>query len=60
MSNFTSLELRKLADASEGERVVRYNPETGAKYLADPNTLEPSPWPLLGIAITNEDLPKRT
>lgn len=60
MSNFTSLEIRKLADYSDGERVERFHPESGAKFLADPDTLEPRPWPLAGVALINETLPRHT
>jgi len=44
-----ALTLRKLADTESVERVARFHPETGAKFLVDPATGEPSPWPLLGL-----------
>lgn len=53
--------LRKLADTSEGERVARFDPVTGAKYLANPanphpetGEPQPEPWPLLGVRIESE------
>lgn len=51
MPELTSLEIRKVADKSDGERVVRFHPESGNRYLADPNTLEPKPWPLKGVEL---------
>lgn len=50
---------RKLADTSDGERVKRFDPETGEAYLADPatwdrdnpGTWEPKPWPSAGFEI---------
>jgi hypothetical protein len=59
------LEVRKLADTSVGERVARYDPVTGAKYLADPDTWDvndrstwvASPYPLLGVRVEG-DAPK--
>ena len=44
------LRVRKLADQS-GERITRYNPETGEKYLVNPETGEPENWPFLGLKI---------
>lgn len=60
-----SLRVRKLADRSAGERVTRYDPETGQSYQADPevwNRSDPetwiaSPWPFAGLKI--EEAPKR-
>jgi hypothetical protein len=54
-----ALTIRKLADKSAGERVARFDPETGARYLADPETWDrhdestwvETPWPLAGIQI---------
>ena len=59
-----SLQVRKLADTSVGERVTRYDPETGAAYLADPETWDrddpetwvASPWPFAGLQVI--DAPK--
>lgn len=59
--------VRKLADKSSGERIKRFNPETGEAYLADPATWDandPSthvatPWPSLGYVIEGE-LPNKT
>jgi hypothetical protein len=45
-----TLTLRKLADKESVERVARFDPMTGAKFMVDPATGEPSPWPLLGLA----------
>lgn len=62
---YLPLTIRKLADRSVGERVKRFDPETGQGYLADPATWDRSdestwvenPWPTLGIAIEG-DAPK--
>lgn len=48
------LTLRKIADTSSGERVPRWDPETGEKFLVNPATGEPEPWPLLGVQIEGE------
>lgn len=48
------LRIRKLADTSVGERVVRYDPDTGEKYLANPATGQREPWPLKGVQIVGE------
>lgn len=45
------LTFRKLADQSKGERVKRYDPETGAAFLVNPATGEAEPWPTLGWMI---------
>jgi len=47
--------LRKHADKTTSARVVRYDPETGAKKLVNPDTPgeEHEPWPLAGISIEN-------
>lgn len=45
------LQIRKLADTSSGERVVRYHPETGEKQLVNPRTGQAEPWPLLGVEL---------
>lgn len=50
------LTIRKLADRSAGERVRRFDPETGVAYLADPagdDPAQPAPWPLAGIVLEN-------
>ncbi len=47
-----ALIVRKLADYSAGQRISRFDPATGEKFLADP--AEPDvakPWPLLGVTI---------
>lgn len=50
---------RKVADYSDGStRVVRYDPITGQKFLADPETNEPKPWPLLGVTMEGDSLAK--
>lgn len=52
MPKTAALIIRKLADYSEGERITRFNPETGEKYLADPSDPDtPKPWPLAGVQI---------
>jgi hypothetical protein len=48
------LRVRKLADRSEGERVVRYDPETGERHLVNPATGEPESWPLAGVQIEGD------
>jgi hypothetical protein len=52
------LRIRKLADRSEGERVYRYNPDTGERSLVNPETNLHEPWPFLGIQIEG-DAPKK-
>lgn len=42
---------RKLADQSKGDRVPRWNPETGEKFLWNPATERAEPWPTLGVMI---------
>jgi len=59
VANFEGLVLRKLADKSEGERVSAYDPATDMKYLVNPATGEPEPWPLLGVRVEG-DAPKHT
>lgn len=58
-----SLRVRKLADTSEGERVVRFDQRTGEKILVNPANVDPDgqiggehhePWPLLGLAIEGD------
>lgn len=52
--------MRKLADRSDGEeRVTRFDPETGQKFLACPKTGEPKPYPFAGLAIEG-DAPQLT
>lgn len=47
------LKIRKLADKTTGERVVRYDPETGEKKLVNPATPgdDHEPWPLAGVVL---------
>lgn len=54
------LTVRKLADKTTGERVVRFDPATGEKRLVNPDTPgdEHEPWPLAGVQI--EDPPDET
>lgn len=63
------LVVRKLADRSEQERVVRFDPMTGEKILVNPENSNPDdladvqnwthePWPLAGVAIVG-DAPAR-
>jgi hypothetical protein len=51
------LRVRKLADTRDGERVTRYNQDTGEKYLMNPANGAAEPWPLLGVTIENEGGP---
>lgn len=55
----TPLIIRKVADKSTGERVVRFDPETGEKKLVNPATPgdEHEPWPLAGVEFVYEDGP---
>jgi hypothetical protein len=54
------LAVRKVADYSDGStRVAMYNPNTGEKFLADPNTGQPRAWPLKGVMFVG-DPPERT
>lgn len=48
------LRIRKLADTTAGERVTRWNPDTGEKYLMNPATGEPEPWPLAGVQVEGD------
>lgn len=61
MSDYTVLHVRKLADRSEGERVVRFDPVTGERKLVNPDTPgdDHEPWPLAGVEIVGE-VPERT
>lgn len=54
------LVVRKHADKSTGERVVRFDPVTGEKKLVNPATPgdDHEPWPLAGITL--EVAPERT
>lgn len=51
-----SLTIRKLADKTTGERVTRYDQETGAKKLVNPATDgdDHEPWPLAGVEAVGE------
>lgn len=59
MSEYQILELRRLADKSEGRREVRYDSITGERKLVNPNTPgeDHEPWPTAGITIINPDGP---
>lgn len=59
MSEHQILELRRLADKSEGQRVVRFDEETGERKLVNPATPgnDHEPWPTAGITIINPDGP---
>lgn len=48
------LQIRKLADKSEGTRVSGHDTMTGARTLVNPETQQPEPWPLLGIRIEGD------
>jgi hypothetical protein len=52
----TPLVVRKLADKSEGERIHKYDPDTGARKLVNPDTPgdDHEPWPFAGLAIEGE------
>lgn len=52
------LTLRKLADKSEGERVIMANPD-GSRKLVNPDTPgeEHEPWPFVGIRILDDPIP---
>lgn len=45
------LAIRKLADKTSSERVVRFDPETGERKLVNPHTVGNAhePWPLKGV-----------
>ncbi len=45
------LRIRKVADTSSGERVVRYDQMTGEKLLVDPADGAVRPWPLAGVRL---------
>lgn len=53
------LTVRKHADTSTGERVKRWDPETGDSFLVNPATGQREPWPLLGVSIEGE-VPEET
>lgn len=46
-----ALELRILADRSSGERVPKWDPDTGEKKLYNPATGRCEPWPRLGVML---------
>jgi hypothetical protein len=58
------LRIRKLADRRDGERIVRYHPETGERMLVRPETVQaegfdyaqmtPEPWPLAGVRVEGD------
>src|SRR4051794_9879076 len=59
------LRIRKIADKTAGERVRRFNAETGEPFLINPATGDPEPWPLLGLEVVDSngaksDPPKNT
>lgn len=53
------LRLRKVADRSSGQRLVRYDEVTGEKYLLNPKTGSKESWPLAGIEFEGS-IPKIT
>lgn len=69
-ADYEGLRVRKLADTSDGERVVRWHPVTGEKMLLRPatvaaddfdyETMRPEPWPLAGLVFDHDEPPKRT
>lgn len=48
------LTVRKHADSSVGERVKRWDPDTGESFLVNPATGAREPWPLLGVSIVGD------
>lgn len=65
MTQYTSLRVQKVADKSSGERIRRFNQDTGEPYLLNPATGQAQPWPLLGLEVVDEtgaraDPPKLT
>lgn len=56
MSEFQVLTIRKLADKSEGERVRKFDPETGQPKLVNPATPgdDHEPWPLRGVEFVGD------
>ncbi len=50
------LQVRLLADRTVGERVERFDPETGERKLINPATPgdDHEPWPLLGLEVVGE------
>lgn len=50
------LSLRKVADTSKGERVVRFDVETGERKLVNPATEgnEHEPWPLASVELVGD------
>lgn len=59
MSEYQILELRRLADKSEGRRVQMFDVDTGEPKLVNPDTpgFDHEPWPTAGITIINQDGP---
>lgn len=55
---YAGLEIRMLADKSQGERVARFNEISGERYLLNPETGQPEPWPLLGLEVRGEGAPR--
>jgi hypothetical protein len=60
-ASFAPLEVRKLADKSQEERIKKYDPDTGAPKLVNPTTPgdDHEAWPFAGLEIVGE-APKRT
>jgi hypothetical protein len=55
MPTAQGLEVRKVPDKSQGQRIVRFHPETGERMLVNPDTPgeDHEPWPLLGVEIND-------
>jgi hypothetical protein len=55
------LAIQKVPDKSSGERLVRFDPETGERKLVNPDTPgeDHEAWPLAGVRIMNESPPKK-
>lgn len=48
---YHGLTLRKHADRSTGERIPKWDPDTGEKRLFNPHTDRYEPWPLAGVTL---------
>jgi hypothetical protein len=54
MTQYKSLRVQKVADKSGGERIKRFDQDTGSPYLLNPATGQAEPWPLLGLEVVDE------
>lgn len=46
---YQKMEIRKIPDKSRGERLTRFDPETGRKFLVNPANGRQEGWPLAGM-----------